>query len=68
MSKLAACVAEGFGKVLGVAAYRIYEKTAEGVLMYVVDLLTAENSRSVGVGLTLTIQQQANARIAGCEN
>lgn len=45
------CVALVGDAVLGVAVHRIGENTADGVHMYVDDLVTDESKRSSGVGL-----------------
>lgn len=61
------CVAAEGDAVLGVAVYRIHENTAEGLRMYVDDLVTDETQRSRGVGRTLLHHLQDVARKAGCE-
>ncbi len=61
------CVAAEGDAVLGVAVYRIHENTAEGLRMYVDDLVTDETQRSRGVGRTLLNYLQDVARKAGCE-
>lgn len=55
-------------EVLGVGVHRILENTADGVKMYVDDLVTDEAMRSSGVGHALMEHMQALARAAGCEN
>jgi GNAT superfamily N-acetyltransferase len=62
------CVAASGETVLGVAVYRIHENTAEGLQMYVDDLITTERSRSSGVGRALLGHLQRIARQSGCEN
>ena len=54
--------------VLGVGVHRIGENTADGMKMYVDDLVTDETQRSTGVGHALMAHMQAIARKAGCEN
>jgi GNAT superfamily N-acetyltransferase len=54
-------------EVLGVGVHRIGENTADGVKMYVDDLITDETKRSTGVGHALMEHMQAIARKAGCE-
>jgi GNAT superfamily N-acetyltransferase len=58
-----AAVGEG---VAGVAVYRIYENTWDGLRMYVDDLVTDEARRSSGVGHALMEHLQGIARLAGC--
>ena len=55
-------------EVLGVGVHRIHENTADGVKMFVDDLVTDEAKRSTGVGHALMEHMQALARAAGCEN
>jgi GNAT superfamily N-acetyltransferase len=66
--RMAVAVEEGVENetVLGVAVHRIHENTAEGVKMYVDDLVTGENRRSRGVGHALMAHLQGIARAAGC--
>lgn len=61
------CIAAEGEVVLGVTVYRIHENTAEGVKMYVDDLVTDETQRSRGVGRTLLNHLQDVARKASCE-
>ena len=61
------CVAVEGDEVLGVSVYRIHENTAEGLKMYVDDLVTDEAQRSKGVGRALMDHLQGIARAAGCE-
>ena len=61
------CVAAEGDAVLGVAIYRIYENTFEGLHLYVDDLVTDEFRRSKGVGRALMEHLQQLARAAGCE-
>lgn len=62
------CVAAVGDAVAGVAVYRIYENTFDGVHMYVDDLVTDETRRSSGIGKVLLDHLQALARKASCEN
>ncbi|MBM3345328.1 MAG: GNAT family N-acetyltransferase [Betaproteobacteria bacterium] len=61
------CVAVAGDEVLGVAVHRTGENTADGVHMYVDDLVTDEARRSRGIGRALMAHLQAIARAAGCE-
>lgn len=61
------CLAVKGETVLGVAVYRMHENTADGVKMYVDDLVTDEKNRSLGVGKALMGYLQKVARKAGCE-
>jgi hypothetical protein len=61
------CVATEGEAVLGVAVYRIYENTFEGLHLYVDDLVTDESRRSRGVGRALMEHLQGLAHAAGCE-
>ncbi len=54
--------------VVGLAVYRIHENTAQGVQMYVDDLVTDEKNRSAGYGKALMDYLQLMAVDAGCEN
>lgn len=60
------CVATRNDAVVGVAVYRIYENTFDGVQMYVDDLVTDEAARSSGVGKELLEYLQKRARTVGC--
>ncbi len=62
------CVAVEDEAVLGVAVHRVSENTADGVRMYVDDLVTDESKRSTGVGHALMAHLQDIARGAGCES
>jgi GNAT superfamily N-acetyltransferase len=53
-------------RVVGVAVHRIYENTADGVHLYVDDLVTTELERSRGAGKALLDHLKAIARDAGC--
>jgi GNAT superfamily N-acetyltransferase len=53
-------------RVVGVAVHRIYENTADGVHLYVDDLVTTETERSRGAGRALLDHMKALARDAGC--
>ena len=59
-------VAANGDAVAGVAVYRIYENTWDGLRMYVDDLVTDEARRSIGVGHALMEHLQGIARRAGC--
>ncbi len=61
------CVAAEGDAVAGVAVYRVHENTADGVKMYVDDLVTDEARRSNGVGRTLLAHLEQRARTGGCE-
>ena len=54
--------------VAGVAVHRISENTADGVRMYVDDLVTDEAKRSTGVGHALMAHLQDIAKTAGCQS
>ena len=60
------CVAAAGEDVAGVAVYRIYENTSDGIRMYVDDLVTDQTRRSSGVGHALMQHLQGVARRAGC--
>ena len=62
------CIAAEDGEVAGVAVYRVHENTADGLKMYVDDLVTDEKKRSRGVGKALMDHMQNVARKTGCEN
>lgn len=62
------CIASSGEEVVGVAVYRVYENTFDGVHMYVDDLVTDESQRSSGVGQALMSHLQRIARDAGCES
>ena len=62
------CVAASGDAVVGVAVYRVYENTSDGLHLYVDDLVTDESRRSNGVGQALMNHLQQVARDAGCEN
>jgi GNAT superfamily N-acetyltransferase len=59
--------AESGGEVLGVAGFVVGRKLAWGKHIYVDDLVTAERSRSKGVGGQLIKWLKAYARDQGCE-
>jgi GNAT superfamily N-acetyltransferase len=61
------CIATEGEAVRGVAVYRVYENTFEGLHLYVDDLVTDERQRSRGVGSALMEHLQSLARAAGCE-
>jgi GNAT superfamily N-acetyltransferase len=52
--------------VLGVAVWRIHEKTHPGLHLYVDDLVTAGTRRSSGVGAALLRSLETTARERGC--
>lgn len=52
--------------VRGVAVFRVYENTFEGLQMYVDDLVTDETSRSAGVGRALLEHLQRRAAALEC--
>lgn len=52
--------------VLGVAVYRLGENTANGLHLYVDDLVTDAARRSQGVGAALLAWLEARARERGC--
>jgi GNAT superfamily N-acetyltransferase len=60
------CIAAIGDEVAGVAVYRIYENTFEGMQMYVDDLVTHELNRSRGIGKRLLDHLAERARGAGC--
>ncbi len=60
------CVALAGGEVVGVAVYRIHENTAQGVHLYVDDLVTDEARRSGGVGHALLEHLEQMARSRRC--
>jgi GNAT superfamily N-acetyltransferase len=62
------CVALVGDDVAGVAVYRVYENTFDGLHMYVDDLVTDERMRSAGVGKALLDHLQGLAREARCVN
>jgi GNAT superfamily N-acetyltransferase len=61
------CVATEAAAVRGVAVYRVYENTFEGLQLYIDDLVTDEKQRSRGVGRALMEHLQGLARAADCE-
>ncbi|XXX81451.1 GNAT family N-acetyltransferase [Sorangium sp. So ce134] len=60
------CVAADGDAVIGVAVYRVYENTYDGVQMYVDDLVTCQSVRSKGVGKAMMDHLQERARQQGC--
>jgi len=62
------CVAADGSQVAGVAVYRLYENTFNGLQLYVDDLVTDEKRRSSGVGHALLAYLEWKARKAGCDN
>ena len=61
------CIAIEAERVLGVAIYRIHEKTSAGLHLYVDDLVTDEVERSKGIGHALMAHLEQVAREAGCK-
>ena len=60
-------VAEEGGRVLGVAVFRVIEKTHSGRELYCDDLVTDEGARSRGVGRALVDYMDREARSRGCD-
>ncbi len=60
------CVGERAGAIVGVAVYRVYENTCDGLHLYVDDLVTDEQARSGGVGKALIGHLIRLARARGC--
>lgn len=60
------CVAVAGEEVVGVAVFRTFGNTHAGRRFYVDDLVTAENSRSRGVGRLMLTHLEALARERGC--
>ena len=60
-------VAEEGGKVLGVAVFRILEKTHSGRELYCDDLVTDEAKRSTGVGHALIAYMERICRERDCD-
>jgi GNAT superfamily N-acetyltransferase len=56
----------GEGDPVGAAGFRVYEMLAYGKILYVDDLVTAEDARSGGVGRALIGWLEEEARRAGC--
>lgn len=54
-------------QVQGVAVWRVVENTADGRFVYIDDLVTAEMSRSTGVGRALFRSIEDSARAVGCD-
>ena len=54
------------GDPVGAAGFRVYEMLAYGKILYVDDLVTAENARSGGVGKALLGWLEEEARGQGC--
>jgi GNAT superfamily N-acetyltransferase len=57
---------DGGGGPVGAAGFRVYEMLAYGKILYVDDLVTAEDARSGGVGKALLGWLEGEARGAGC--
>ena len=62
------CVATEEERVVGVAVYRMYENTFDGLRLYVDDLVTDESRRSRGVGHALMSHLEALAHEVGAHN
>jgi len=60
-------VAEEGGRVLGLAVFRVIEKTFTGRELYCDDLVTDERLRSRGVGHSLVAYLDRVARERGCD-
>jgi GNAT superfamily N-acetyltransferase len=60
------CVATEGMVVRGVAVYRVFEDTFNGLQLYVDDLVTDEAERSRGVGHALLAHLERIARRVGC--
>lgn len=60
------CVAAIGDTVVGVAVYRVYENTFDGIHLYVDDLITDEGLRSNGIGKALMEHIQVVARDTAC--
>lgn len=65
-ARMMACMQDG--SVVGVAIYRVYENTAEGIKLYVDDLVTDQTRRSQGVGKRLLDALKAKARAHGAQS
>ncbi|MEU8761118.1 GNAT family N-acetyltransferase [Streptomyces sp. NPDC048659] len=57
---------DGGGACVGVAGWRVVDNTSAVRMLYVDDLVTAEGSRSAGVGHALVGHLEGHARAAGC--
>ena len=57
---------EGGGRPVGAAGFRVHEMLAYGKILYVDDLVTAEDARSGGVGGALVGWLEGEARVEGC--
>ncbi len=57
---------EDEGQVVAVTGFRILEQLVSGVVLYVDDLVTAQDARSRGHGASLLAWLRARAREAGC--
>lgn len=55
-------------RVRGVAVWRAYDNTCDGLHLYVDDLVTDEKHRSSGVGRSLLTRLEGLARDAGCRS
>lgn len=59
------CIAARGETVQGVALWRVFENTHDGIKLYVDDLVTDTVQRSTGVGRTLIAHLEAKARSLG---
>src|SRR5687768_10551070 len=60
------CIAISGEDVVGIAVYRILENTADGLHLYVDDLVTEETKRSLGLGKGLLSYLQSIASECKC--
>ena len=60
-------VAVGQGKVVGVAVFRVIEKTYSGRELYCDDLVTDEAQRSTGAGKAMIAYMEGVCRERGCD-
>jgi GNAT superfamily N-acetyltransferase len=66
-ARMLVAVEPGTELVVGVAIFRVFETTFDGVRLYVDDLVTDEVRRSRGVGKALLDGLEARARERGCQ-
>ena len=64
--RLAAAYKDGEDAPVGVAGFRVHEMLAYGKILYVDDLVTAEDARSGGAGKALIGWLEEEARAQGC--
>ncbi len=60
-------VAEAGGRVVGLAVFRVVEKTFTGRELYCDDLVTDESERSKGAGRAMVAYMEEVARARGCD-